>query len=102
MRFRPFLLVLAALAGAAHAAPATVRLLQAPAWLERDGARQPLRLGMELASGDRIASGARARVVMTLEEGSLVKLGERATLDLTRLLPRNATVPEQSPARAAG
>lgn len=73
------------LAGAA--APATVRLLQAPAWLERDGARSPLRLGAELGSGDRIATGPRARVILTLEEGSLVKLGEQAELDLTRLVP---------------
>ncbi|MEQ8659660.1 MAG: hypothetical protein RLW62_02465, partial [Gammaproteobacteria bacterium] len=57
------------------ATPATVRLLQAPAWLERDGVRAPLRLGAELGSGDRIATGPRARVILTLEEGSLVKLG---------------------------
>lgn len=85
---RAILFVLLGLPWLATAAPgAKVRLLQSPAWLERGGERVPLRLGAELASGDRVVTGARARVILTLEEGSLVKLGERAELDLTRLEP---------------
>jgi len=39
------------------AAPAQVRLLQAPAWLVRDGTRTALRPGRELNAGDSIVTG---------------------------------------------
>ncbi|MGE0487413.1 MAG: SPOR domain-containing protein [Gammaproteobacteria bacterium] len=66
--------------------PATVHLLQAPAWLERAGGRQALRPGSVLQNGDRIVTGAGARVVLALAEGSLVKLGATATLALDDLV----------------
>ncbi len=79
--------------GAGFCAPAfaqpaaTVRLLQAPAWLERDGQRQPLRRGAMLQSADRVVTGPQARVLLRLAEGSHVKLGAEASLTLESLQP---------------
>ena len=64
---------------------AVVDGVQMPAWRERDGNRVPLVPGMELRAGDRILSGKDARVLMKLSEGSVVKLGENGTLQLTEL-----------------
>lgn len=63
-------------------APATVELVQAPAWLERDGRSQPLAPGMELRSGDLVRTGTGARAYLMLAEGSRVKLGESARFNL--------------------
>ena len=71
----------------AGTAPAVVQVLQAPAWRTHVGARSALRAGEALASGDSIATGAGARVVLSLSEGSLVKLGENAELALNELVP---------------
>lgn len=68
------------------AAPAEVRLLQAPAWREHAGQRSALQPGEALAAGDRIVTGRGARVVLVLSEGSTVKLGENAELSLTELI----------------
>lgn len=64
------------------AAPATVELVQAPAWLERDGRSQALAPGMELRNGDLIRTGTGARAYLMLAEGSRVKLGEDARFNL--------------------
>ncbi|MGE0386463.1 MAG: SPOR domain-containing protein [Gammaproteobacteria bacterium] len=70
------------------AAPAaTVTGLQMPAWVVRGGAQVPLAIGAAVGSGDTLRTGAGSRVLLTLEEGSTVKLGESATLDLARLAP---------------
>ena len=60
--------------------PATVAAVQAPAWLERDGQRQPLAVGMDIRDGDRLLTGNGARAYLQLADGSLVKLGEDARL----------------------
>jgi len=62
-------------------AHATIETVQMPAWLERDGRIQPLAVGMEVRNGDRIRSGAQARVYIGLAEGSTIKLGENALLN---------------------
>lgn len=59
---------------------ATVEMLQMPAWLERAGRIQPLAVGMEVRNGDKIRTGAQARVYLGMAEGSTVKLGENAVL----------------------
>ena len=87
MKWTAFLLLLLAIGGDALAAPAQVRLLQAPAWRERDGSRHPLHVGMALESGDIVHTGRRSRAILSLEEGSIVKLGENAHLDLRELIP---------------
>jgi len=60
------------------AAPATVEVVQAPAWRDRGGFTVPLAAGMELQSGDVVRTGQGARVYLMLAEGSRVKLGEAA------------------------
>ena len=65
------------------AAPAAViEGVQMPAWVERDARRVPLAPGMELKGGDELRSGAGARIHVKLSEGSLVQLGENASLRL--------------------
>lgn len=59
-----------------------------PAWLERAGQRQPIVPGMVLQERDRIATGANARILLTLPEGSKVKLGESAQLGFDALVAR--------------
>jgi hypothetical protein len=81
-------LLLAISSAQAAAQPAAViEGVQTPAWLERDGERTPLVPGMELRAGDRILSGAGARVLVRLTQGSVVKLGENGTLRLAELQP---------------
>ena len=73
-------------------APATVEVVQAPAWVDRDGRTLPLAAGMELKSGDLVRTGNGARAYLMLAEGSRVKLGEAARFSLhTRSLqPRQS------------
>ncbi|MDH3716045.1 MAG: SPOR domain-containing protein [Gammaproteobacteria bacterium] len=55
-----------------------VETLQMPAWLQRQGVTEPLAPGTGLRAGDVLRTGDDARVVLRLEEGSQVKLGENA------------------------
>jgi len=75
-----------ALASASPAIAATpdaqVEALQMPAWLTRNGKKQPLEVGAVLKNGDTITTGEASRVVLKLAEGSTVKLGENARFDL--------------------
>jgi len=64
----------------AAAIQADIEAVQMPAWLVRDGRAQPLVVGMTVKNGDRIRTGAAARVYVKLAEGSIVKLGEQADL----------------------
>lgn len=64
---------------------AVVDGVQMPAWLERDGRRQPLVPGMALRAGDRILTGDGSRVLMKLAGGSVVKLGENGTLRIAEM-----------------
>lgn len=78
----------------ALAAPddAVVDSVQMPAWVERQGVRQALAPGQSLRNHDRIVTGADARVLISLAEGSAVKLGENAQLDLNALGHREKRV----------
>ena len=67
---------------AADRAFAVVDSVQMPAWVEHNGVRQPLEPGKALQNRDRVVTGADARVLIQLAEGSAVKLGENAQLDL--------------------
>ena len=60
---------------------ASIETLQMPGWLERDGRTQPLALGIKVRNGDKIRTGAEARVYLKLADGSTAKLGEQATLN---------------------
>jgi len=78
--------------GLAQAAPAAVvDGVQMPAWVERTGVgatrRLPIAPGMELRGGDEVRTGAGSRVYIRLAEGSLVKLGENASLRIIDIAP---------------
>lgn len=82
------------LAAALVAAPAlawsqaaVVEGVQMPAWVERGGARTPLAPGMQLRQGDQLRTGGGSRLLLRLSEGSLVKLGENASMSMTELAP---------------
>ena len=86
---------------AAHAAdeparaappPAVVEAVQMPAWIERGGVRVPLAPGMALQSNDDLRTGADARLLVKLAEGSVVKLGENAQLKLASAQMRRDNV----------
>ena len=84
-------LVAFAASPAAAAPAAVVEGVQMPAWLERaisGGIRRiPLAPGMELRGGDEVKTGGGSRLYIKLAEGSLVKLGENASLRLLELQP---------------
>lgn len=64
---------------------AVVDSVQMPAWVERKGVREPLVPGQVLRNHDRVITGADARVAINLAEGSAVKLGENAQLEMNAL-----------------
>ena len=66
---------------------AVVEGVQMPAWVERGGARTPIAPGMQLRQGDQVRTGGGSRLLLRLSEGSMVKLGENASLDVTELSP---------------
>ena len=66
---------------------AVVEGVQMPAWVERGGARTPLAPGMQLRQGDQLRTGGGSRLLLRLSEGSLVKLGENASMSMTELAP---------------
>lgn len=67
---------------------AVVDSVQMPAWVaQADGRTVPLAPGMVLQAGDLVRTGPQSRVLVKLSEGSLVKLGENATLLITWLAP---------------
>ena len=67
---------------------AVVEGVQMPAWVERaDGSRAPLAPGMALSSGEQVRTGANARLLLRLSEGSKVKLGENGVLKIADLKP---------------
>lgn len=72
-----------------QAAPdAVVEGIQLPAWVSRDGKRQPLVVGSELRSNDEVSTGANSRVLLRLADGSAVKLGENGRLQLSDVVRR--------------
>jgi hypothetical protein len=59
-----------------------------PAWRERGASREPLAPGMALAGQDAVITGAGARALLRLADGSAVKLGENARLGVETLFDR--------------
>lgn len=62
-----------------------IALVQAPAWVERDGRGIGARPGMVLLAGDVLHTGARGRVHIDTPDGSIVKLGSDGILGLNQL-----------------
>jgi hypothetical protein len=83
-----FSLALAITTASAWAAPAAiVDAVQMPAWVERAGTELPAAAGMELIATDAIRTGPGARVYVKLAEGSAIRVGENAKLQLLDLVP---------------
>ena len=76
----------------ATAAPnAVIDAVQSPAWVERGEKRMPLAPGMTLENRDRVQTGAGARVIIQLADGSAVKLGENVNVAVNAMnQPKNA------------
>lgn len=81
------LLVLMAPAVVEAAPAAHIQSVQVPAWLIRGENRLPIDAGMPLEAGDTLRTGANARLLLQLAEGSVVKLGPNAELELEALKP---------------
>lgn len=70
------------------AAPtAVVDSLMMPAWVERDGSRIAVSPGMILQTGDQLRTGTNGKLLVKLEEGSDLKLGEDIELAIQALKP---------------
>ncbi|QJR13382.1 FecR domain-containing protein [Usitatibacter palustris] len=65
----------------------TAEAVQFPAFLERGGNSVPLSPGTSLQAKDTVRTGAGARVLIKLTEGSLVKLGENAHFTVEKAQP---------------
>lgn len=57
-----------------------------PAWLERGGRRLPLAVGMALAAGDTVETGAAGRATLNLAGGNRAQLGMGSRLILAQSL----------------
>jgi hypothetical protein len=73
---------------ASTAQQAFVDAVQMPAWLERDGLARPIAPGTALTSKDAVRTGADARLLVRLADGSSVKLGANGFLRLDEVVTR--------------
>ena len=64
-----------------------VQALQMPAWYDRDGRAYPLKAGTKIYAGDIVRTGKNSRVLIRMQEGSTIKLGEDASLSFNTLSP---------------
>ncbi len=72
-----------------QAAPdAVVEGITLPAWITREGKRQPLAIGTELRSNDEVSTGGNSRLLLRLGDGSVIKLGENGKLLLSDLMQK--------------
>lgn len=83
-------LVLMSAGVASGASLPVVEGVQSPARVERGGAREPLAVDMSLSNKDTVVSGADARILLRMYEGSLVKLGADGQLALDGLVSKRA------------
>lgn len=74
-----------------HAQALVVESVVSPAWIERGSTREPLLPGAVLRGKDKVHTGAAARILLRMVEGSAVKLGENATLAVDELLERKGS-----------
>lgn len=62
-----------------------VQSVQMPAWLQHSGLTQPLVPGMVLGDNDTVLTGLNARALLQSADGSAIKLGENASLVVSKL-----------------
>ncbi len=89
IRWGAFVLLFSAATLLQAAPDAVVEGIQLPAWISRDGKRQPLVIGAELRSNDEVATGGNSRLLLRLADGSVVKLGENGRLQLSDVVQRH-------------
>lgn len=61
-----------------------VEAVQMPAWVERAGWRTPLAPGSRVWNNEQVETGSGAALVLQMPEGSLVRLGEKTKLNISR------------------
>jgi len=65
-----------------------IEAMQMPAWIKHsNGQSEALKPGMAVQSGDQLITGQSSRLLIRLNEGSHVKLGENAQLNFDKLQP---------------
>ncbi|MBC7610579.1 MAG: FecR domain-containing protein [Polaromonas sp.] len=62
-----------------------VQAVQMPAWIEASGIRRPVSPGDAVGASDLVVSGDKARVLARMPDGSFIKLGENAQLQVKKL-----------------
>ncbi len=67
----------------------TVEAVQNAAWLERQGDRTQVQVGASVEAGDAIATGGGTRLLIGLKDGSELRLGQDAEVEIGQ-----ATVPD--------
>lgn len=72
-----------------QAGTAAVRAVQYPAWLERGDNKVPLSPGDSLRNADAVVSGEGARVLLSLTDGSQIKLGSDGRFVIEQLSIQN-------------
>lgn len=71
-----------------YAATGIVEGVRMPIWVEQDGVSSPLAPGARLRTTDVVTTGEGGRLLLKLDDGSLVRLGENAQLVLDDLKSR--------------
>lgn len=71
--------------GAQPSSAIVVQAVQMPAWIESDGKRRPVSPGDAVGASDVVVSGEQARVLARMPDGSFVKLGQNAQLQVKKL-----------------
>jgi len=79
-----WLIAVLSFAAAPGFAAGVVDGVQSPAWLDRGGLSVPVSPGIALQVGDVLRTGSGARLMLRLDEGSLVKLGENARFTIEK------------------
>lgn len=69
----------------AQAGSIEAKAVRYPAWVEHGERRTPLQPGMHLRAADVVASGPDARVLLSLPDGSEIRLGQHARLSIDRV-----------------
>lgn len=90
---RHHLLALLLLASSSlYAATGTIEGVRMPIWVEQDGVMSPLAPGMRLHATDVISTGEGGRLLLKLDDGAQIRLGENAKLTLIDLKPRHTAL----------
>lgn len=79
------ILLFSPLLHAAGLSGAEVKAVRYPVWLESAEQKTPLTPGMRVRAADTIVTGKEARLLLTLPDGSEIKLGQLARLEINRL-----------------